>query len=180
MRKHLPKSISNAKGHIRKKMSICSTKPKPIPSQSASNNNFPAEMMTLHVQKRGALFRPLQITGKIETNQMGRFQKTSSNGSNYVISCYVHDTNGILTECLKSRKNKELTRAFTAIYDSLVECGLTPTVQFLDNECPPRPCRIHEENFLLFNSFLPTTTNQIQQKKRSVLWKTISLRVFPA
>ena len=38
--------------------------------------------------------------------------------------CYVHDTNGILTECLKSRKDKELTQGFTVLYDYLVPPGL--------------------------------------------------------
>ena len=68
---------------------------------------------------------------------MGRFPKTSSNGTKYVMACYVHDTNGILTECLKSREDKELANAFTTIYNFLVSRSLTPTFQFLDNECPP-------------------------------------------
>ena len=49
------------------------------------------------------------------------------------MACYVHDTNGILTECLKSRDDKELTRAFTVLYDYLVARGLTPKIQLLDN-----------------------------------------------
>ena len=79
----------------------------------------------------------MQIMGKNTTDQMGRFPKTSSNGTKYVMVYYVHDTNGILTECLKSREDKELKWVFTTLYNYLVAHGLTPKVQFLDNECPP-------------------------------------------
>ena len=78
-------------------------------------------------------FKLMQITGKITTDQMDHFPKTSSNGTKYAMACYVHDTNDILTECLKSREDKDLIRAFTALYNYLVVRGLTPKVQFLDN-----------------------------------------------
>jgi len=136
VRKHLAKSIATAKGHMRKKkMNIRSTKSLPPPS--APTKNTPAEMTSKHDRTSVVHFKPMQITGKISTDQMGRFPKTSSNGTKYVMACYVHDTNGILTECLKSRDDKELTRAFTVLYDYLVARGLTPKIQLLDNECPP-------------------------------------------
>ena len=72
------------------------------------------------------------------------------------MACYVYDINGILNECLKSREDKELIRDFTVIYDSIVKHSLTPTVQFLDNECPPpRPYSIHEEKKIDFQLVPP-------------------------
>ena len=132
VRKHLPKSIATAKGHMRKtKMNIRSTKS--ISPPSATTTNIPAAMTSKTDQTSVVHIKPLQITGKISTDQMGRFPKTSSNGTKYVMACYVHDTNGILTECLKSREDKELTRGFTVIYDYLVLRGFTPKLQLLDN-----------------------------------------------
>ena len=68
---------------------------------------------------------------------MGRFPKTSSNGSKYIMAAYIEDSNGILTRCLKNRNNNKLTKAFSSIYFFLVRHGLTLTVSFLDNEYPP-------------------------------------------
>ena len=126
VRKDLLRSISTSKGYMRKtKTNIRSTKPKPIPPPSISTNNLPVEMTTPHVRESEALFHPLQITGKIAIEQMGCFPKTSSNRTKYVMACYIHDTNGILTESFKSREDKELSKAFTSIYNSLVNHGLT-------------------------------------------------------
>lgn len=132
VRKHLPKSVATSKGHMRKtKMNIRSTK---TTAPAAASKNFtPAEMTSTHDRTSVVHFKPMQITGKISTDQMGRFPHTSSNGTKYIMACHVHDTNGILTECLKSRDDKELTRAFTVIHEYLVSRGLTPKVQLLDN-----------------------------------------------
>ena len=97
-----------------------------ILSSSASTNNTPAKMMSKHDRTSAVHFKPMQITEKISTDQMGRFPKTSSNITKYAMACYVHDTNGILTEYFKRREDKELTRAFTVIYDYFVARGLTP------------------------------------------------------
>ena len=99
VRKHLPKSLSTAKGHMQKtKMNIRSTKTNPLPSISEDTDVDSADMTTTNkVRKSEVLFRPLQITGKIATDQMGRFPKTSSNGSKYIMCAYVNDKNGILT-----------------------------------------------------------------------------------
>ena len=136
VKKHLPKSIATAKGHMRKtKMNIRSTKSSS--PTSAPTKDTPADMTSKTDRTSVVHIKPMQITNKISTDQMGRFPKTSSNGTKYVMASYVHDTNGILTECLKSREDKELTRGFTVIFDYLVSRGLTPKFQFLDNECPP-------------------------------------------
>ena len=136
VKKHLPKSIATAKGHMLKtKMNIRSTKSSS--PTSAPTKDTPADMTSKTDRTSVVHIKPMQITNKISTDQMGRFPKTSSNGTKYVMASYVHDTNGILTECLKSREDKELTRGFTVIFDYLVSRGLTPKFQFLDNECPP-------------------------------------------
>ena len=52
------------------------------------------------------------------------------------MACYVHDTSGIITECLNSYSNKDLTDSFTKIHTYLCEYGLTPKVHLLDNGYP--------------------------------------------
>ena len=117
------------------------------------------------------LFRPLQITGRIATDQMVRFPKTSSKGNKYIMACYVYDTNGILTECMRSREDKELTRAFTAIYDSLVDRGLTPTIHFLDNECPPGLAKFMKLNNIQFQLVPPHDHRSNPAEKAIGTWK---------
>ena len=45
----------------------------------------------------------MEITGKIYTDQTGRFPVTSSKGSKYLMVLYDYDSNAILSEPLKSR-----------------------------------------------------------------------------
>ena len=46
---------------------------------------------------------------------------------------YDYDSNSILGQPMKSRTGNEILRAFTKI---LKECGITPKLHRLDNECP--------------------------------------------
>ncbi len=46
--------------------------------------------------------QPIPVTGKIFTDQTGRFPITSSRGNKYVMICYDYDPNNIIAEPLKS------------------------------------------------------------------------------
>ena len=116
-------------------------------------------------------FKPLQITGKIATDQMGRFPKTSSNGTKYIMACYVADTNGILTRCLKNRSDSELTKAFTSIHTFLVDRGLTPQVSFLDNECPPQLSAFMTQRKITFQLVPPHDHRSNPAEKAIGTWK---------
>ena len=170
VRKHLPKSVATSKGHMRKtKMNIRSTK---TTAPAAASKNFtPAEMTSTHDRTSVVHFKPMQITGKISTDQMGRFPHTSSNGTKYIMACHVHDTNGILTECLKSRDDKELTRAFTVIHEYLVSRGLTPKVQLLDNECPPGLQRYMRQHQIAYQLVPPHDHRSNPAEKAIGTWK---------
>ena len=153
-------------------MNIRSTKPNPLPSTSEHTVFDPAEMTTTQkVRKSEVLFRPLQITGKIATDQMGRFPKTSSNGSKYIMCAYVHDTNGILTRCLKSRSDNDLTTAFASIHSFLVEHGLTPHVSFLDNECPPSLAAFMTKHKIAYQLVAPHDHRSNPAEKAIGTWK---------
>ena len=70
------------------------------------------------------------------SDQTGRFPKTSSKGSKYIMVVYDEDANAILAEALNSRSEHELVRAMTKIHEYLKQRGVNPEIQILDNECP--------------------------------------------
>ena len=50
---------------------------------------------------------------------------------------YDYDSSAIiLAKPLKSRSALELLRAFTKLHQHLTDCGLSPSLQILDDECP--------------------------------------------
>ena len=83
-----------------------------------------------------AYLQSIEFTGKVSTDQTGRFPVTSSHGSKYLMVLYNRDSNGILAKPLTSRNERELIRDTRVLYAYLADCGLTPQYQILDNECP--------------------------------------------
>ena len=93
-------------------------------NQTRSNNVFTA------------LITPPQPTGKIYTDQTGRFPQQSSRGNNYIMILYDYDSNAILAEPIKNRSQTELLRAYTKLHTLLCSRGFQPQIQLLDNEAP--------------------------------------------
>ena len=60
------------------------------------------------------------ITGKVATDQTGRFPQTSSLGNKYVMVMFVQDANAILGEAIKDRTEHELIRATQHLHDVFV------------------------------------------------------------
>ncbi len=54
------------------------------------------------------IFTTIEQTGKIYTDQTGRFPVTSSKGNKYILLLYEYDTNASLTEPIKNRTAPEL------------------------------------------------------------------------
>ena len=78
----------------------------------------------------------LELSGKIFTDQTGKFPITSSKGSKYVMVLFAHDINAILAEPMKNRSQEEIMRATKKLHEYLTDRGFKPEVQILDNECP--------------------------------------------
>jgi hypothetical protein len=74
-------------------------------------------------------------TGKIYTDQTGKFPILSSRDNKYLFVLYNYDSNAIMAEPIKPRTQGELTRAYKKLFDQLEKRGLRPQVQLLDNEC---------------------------------------------
>ena len=78
----------------------------------------------------------IEVTGKVSTDQTGRFPVTSSRGSKYLMVLYNYDSNAIITEPLKSRIKHELVCAYSALHAHFSNCGITLHLQMIDNEFP--------------------------------------------
>jgi hypothetical protein len=73
--------------------------------------------------------------GKVYGDLTGRFPIQSSSGHQYILTLYDYDSNTISTEPMKNRTNKEMIRAYTSMHKQLVNAGLKPELQVIDNEC---------------------------------------------
>ena len=65
------------------------------------------------------------------------------------------DTNAILVRPLPSRSQLHLNKAFTSIYDALVEAGHTPTSIRLDNESSTSLKKLFKKKQLTFQLVPP-------------------------
>ena len=81
-------------------------------------------------------FKTVDISGKIYTDQTGRFPVTSSKGNKYILVAYHFDSNTIHAEPLKTRSGLDLTSAYQKLHSLLTNRGLRPHLHILDNECP--------------------------------------------
>jgi hypothetical protein len=74
------------------------------------------------------------ITGKIGSDQTGRFVVPSTNGSNYIFILYDYDSNSIHAEPIPNRKKESIKSAYENILRLLQRRGLQPHLHRLDNE----------------------------------------------
>ena len=88
------------------------------------------------VRTQMAYLQTVEFTGKVSTDQTGRFPVTSSRVSKYLMVLYDHDSNAILAEPLTSCRERELIQAPCVLHTYLSDRSLNPQYQMLDTECP--------------------------------------------
>lgn len=145
VRKHLPKSTATVKGHldhIRK--NVQSTKRmKPIEWEEDTDVNDVTPSPPISDGKRthlifAAIVNAPSESGQIYTDQTGRFPTTSRSGNKYIMVLYDYDSNSILIEAMRNKTDNEMIRAYQLLHDRLVERGVKPRLQRLDNEASRR------------------------------------------
>jgi hypothetical protein len=139
LRKYPPTSRAMVKGHldqIRKNVrstQIRTTKPQ----IDATNDAFPSDMP--HVDNNNTVFADVlnipDATGKIFTDQPGKFIAPSSTGNNYIFILYDYDSNAILAHPMPNRTAGSILAAYKHLHALLVKAGRTPRLQRIDNEC---------------------------------------------
>ena len=96
--KYLPNSPATAMGHMdqtRKHVRTTKTdQPISHKDNQQETNNDPTNNV----------FATIKETGKVYTDQTGRFSVRSSVGNQYILVLYDYDSNAILTEALKTRQ----------------------------------------------------------------------------
>ena len=68
------------------------------------------------------------------SNQTGQFSTHSQRGMKYIMVMVEIDSNAILVEPTKSRKDEEMTPAYDALLLRLERAGIVPKKQVLDNK----------------------------------------------
>jgi hypothetical protein len=77
----------------------------------------------------------IEPTGKVYTDQTGKFITPSSTGNNCLLVLYDYDSNSILAQPMKSRHATTVLSAYKVLHTKLCAAGLRPQLQRLDNEC---------------------------------------------
>ena len=72
----------------------------------------------------------------LATDLTGRVPTISIRVYNYIIVCYIYDTNGIIVRPIKNRSVAEHIRVYNDIFGYLEKRVLRPAVHKMDNECP--------------------------------------------
>jgi hypothetical protein len=125
VRKHLPKSIATAKGHLQQECQGLRSTQLPSPSDSVTSSK---PVMTTknnpQVQTNWVYMQRIEVTRKIHSSQTGRFPITSSQGNKYRMIVFNYDSNAILAKPIKSRTEIELIRAYTKLRTYLTNRGL--------------------------------------------------------
>jgi hypothetical protein len=108
VKKHLSDSTSIIKGHInQQRMNARSTK---IKEEEECDNEVGTALCT--DVKTHCVYAAKLDTGKIYTDQTGRYPVVSSKGNKYIMVFYVYDGNAIMAEPITNRTAAELLRAF--------------------------------------------------------------------
>ena len=74
------------------------------------------------------------ITGKVGSDQTGRFIVPSTTGNNYIFVLYDYDSNSIHAEPIPNRKQESIKNAYEKVLRLLQRRGLRPKLHRLDNE----------------------------------------------
>jgi hypothetical protein len=134
VRKPLPKEIATVKGHLsqrRKNLRLTKkTVATPVTESNESRDSYPTPTNI----KTHQVFAALVDVGKVFGNLTGRFPIQSSRGHQYILTLYDYDSYIISTEPMKNRTDKEIIRAYTALHQQLLNAGLKPELQIMDNE----------------------------------------------
>ena len=136
---HLPNTEETAMGHLhRRRQNIRSTKPKPV--QNTVEDLEPelqgqAFINKDRTQRVGVhLLGMDELNGMISTDQTGRFPIKSIKGKSYIMVMYNYDSNVILATTMKSREAPDLVTAYNELHQQLLDGGVKPVLQRLDNE----------------------------------------------
>ena len=127
--KYYPETTETPKGHMNQtRKNVRSTKTKPKPMEEADTKSLQGKKV------RDIYTRVYEVRNTVFSDQTGQFPTRSSRGNKYIMVMVEIDSNAILVEPLKSRKDAELTRSYRTLMMRLKRAGIIPKKHILDNE----------------------------------------------
>ncbi len=129
VQKYYPTTIKTATGHLNQtRKNVRSTKAKTAPLETC--NTF-----QLHGKKVQDVYTQTYMVRKtMFSDQTGQFPMHSQQGNKYIMVMVEIDSNAILVEPMKSRKDEEMIRAYNALLLRLKRAGIVPKKHVLDNK----------------------------------------------
>ncbi len=127
--KYFPESDETQMGHLnQQRQGVRSTKTRePLMDIDTS--------MTKGKKEKDVYFKVFDMKNQIYTDQTGAFPIRSRGGHRYLMVMLEIDSNAILVEPMKSRKDEEMQRAYLALIGRLKRAGVQIKKHVLDNEC---------------------------------------------
>ena len=150
LKRHPPKSKAMIQGHLdQQRQNLASTKTDPasVPPLERSDptgidvtelddidEDYYPSAPTDGRRTHACFAAVVETTGKVFTDQTGRFPCPSSSGNNYLMIVYVYDANYIHMEPMPSRTKHQILEAYKRAHAVLLGAGLRPQFHRLDNE----------------------------------------------
>jgi hypothetical protein len=124
-------TIKTPKGHLNQsRKNVQSTKVKATPLETCNTSH-------LHGKKvRNVYTQTYMVRETIFSNQTGQFPIQSLCGNKFIMVMVEIDSNAILVEPMKNRKDAEMIRAYNTLLLRLKRAGIVPKKHVLDNEVP--------------------------------------------
>ena len=83
----------------------------------------------------GFCVKTIELTGKLHSDQTGRFPVMSSKGTKHIMVICDHDSNAIPAKPLKTKSSTEHLQHIKDVHQHLNARGMRPRIHVLDNEC---------------------------------------------
>ncbi|KAL7488941.1 hypothetical protein ACHAW6_014541, partial [Cyclotella cf. meneghiniana] len=129
VRKYYPETTETAKGHLNQtRQNVRSTK-----SQHPMEEYIHKQQL-VRKKAQDIFIKTYEVRETIFSDQTGKFPTRSQRGNKYIMVLVEIDSNAILVEPMKSRKDEEMIRAYDALVGRLQRSGIQPKKHVLDNE----------------------------------------------
>ena len=129
VRKYYPETDETPKGHMNQtRKNVRSTKVKAKPFETSNSDRLRGK------KERDIYTKVYDVRNTMFTDQTGQFPKRSQRGNKYIMVMVEIDSNAILVEPMKSRKDAEMVRAYRVMMARLKRAGIVPKKHIMDNE----------------------------------------------
>ena len=129
VKKYYPETDETHKGHMNQaRKNVRSTKVKSKPLETCNTDNLRGK------KARDVYTKVYDVRNTMFSDQTGQFPKRSKRGNKYIMVMVEIDSNAILVEPMKSRKDAEMIRAYSVLMSRLKRAGIIPKKHILDNE----------------------------------------------